>query len=164
MKRSRRVIQGGRREPEKHLVTVSQDVDGHVTGNTLLYTAVQPGSISGLRWSLDGAMGPLEVSDDPAFIKWFVVLVQEGDEINGVSVNNGDDTYRPADNVMAFGTFAVIATNRELAVVLGGDRGASRSARNLSCNDRIELIVDVQHTNPDHVIAIRGTVQFFWHG
>ncbi len=68
--------------------------------NKTLFTAVCPTTVFGLRWIIGFRNSEAAAS---TLLHWVIAMVPHGQTISTMLVADGDDFYKPEQNVMAFG-------------------------------------------------------------
>jgi len=120
--------------------------------NLDLYPAASfPGTLTGIRWSI-GAVA--EAGASPTQLSWLIVVVPAGTTVGTVNMANGDSAYDPEQNVIAFGSTALLTT----ATHAQWD-GTTKGMRKLKAGDKL---VFTARSIATQEITLCGTVQFFY--
>ncbi len=96
---------------------------------TTLFTAVCPCTVFGLRWT-----HAVRNDESPAkpLCHWVIALVPDGGTIGTMSITDGDDFYKPEQNVLAYGVVRLAPASSSEGpnvVVLEGSVGTKRKMR-----------------------------------
>ncbi len=144
------VFVGSRRAIDKKIIFVQKATIDATQETTILITATIPCTITGMRWSIDffqdGGAGD-------ASVVWAIVINRDGNAANTLAQTDAASVYDPEQNVMAFGTAAVINSLHTVHT-----EGSTKTMRKLMIGDVITFLVKGVATN---TMGVRGAVQFF---
>lgn len=150
------VVQVRARRPiDKSIISISHNT-GTTQINTVLKTATFPGTLVGVRWSLD--FDTLITTADSRGI-WAIVIVGDGLSASNISLSNGSDMYTPEQNVLAWGSFAVRDSDVGSGPAIMHAEGVTKTMRKLKAGDQL-ILCDLANTAANATVT--GAVQFFF--
>lgn len=132
-----------------NIVAAKQEVD-------LYAAATFPGTITGLRWSLQ-AFKDGGTADTMSNMAWSIVIVPAGTTTSTMTLASAGSLYDPEQNVLAFGRASgwdIVGDNNFTIF-----EGSTKAMRKLKAGDK--LVFNTFGTAVERM-AIVGTVQFFY--
>ncbi len=144
-----------RRPIDKDLIGVVITNAGTTQRTTTLKTATFPCTVTGLRWSL--SFLNLTTTDSVQGI-WVIVLVQDGEAINTISISDAATILSPEQNILAFGAIGMMDADTGQGPTGLLVEGSTKTMRKLKAGDVLQFacIMTAGSTN-----RIRGAIQFF---
>ncbi len=143
------------RNVEKIITSINQpDVD--ITQQaTTLYTTTFPATVTGLRWSFCLSAGPSATATGCLY--WMIIILRDEDLVNIIGGGDGNPTYQPEQNVLAFGMATVHSTPAATAQFIID--GKSKTSRKMKSGDKVIFIMRTGSTNSHADLS--GMVQMF---
>jgi len=139
---------------DKELIAVNLSVTT-TQMDTVLKTTTFPGTVVGLRWS----MSARSVVTAAQRVDWAIVTTEDGNTVNNIGTSNAGDFYTPEQNVLAFGSMQLEASNSTAGPSNFMWEGSTKTMRKLKQGDTLEFtIISTNATGA----SIDGVVQFFF--
>ena len=155
MSKRRRTASGftAKRPIDKSLIFVENDALTVTQTALTLLTPSAPCTMVGLRWDLS-VFKSQRVAGTAANFTWAIVLVQDGNTANQMTVTDGQSFYEPEQNVLAFGVSPVLLEQMQAQHISGN----TKTMRKLRIGDTIQFLTKGQNTNSP---GYRGIIQLF---
>jgi len=137
---------------DKELKVVLKEAIAGSQVATTLKTTTFPGTIVGLRWSMEAAQ---DAGTANSTLQWAIVVTQDGQTPSAMAGSDAADMYTPEQDVLAFGC----------AVATGVDQtstqfeGTTKTMRKLKQGDVLSFIALSEATN---TWIMFGCIQFFF--
>lgn len=142
-----------RRDIGKFLVSIAPDAltPGLKVSSEVMGAAVQPGTITGLRWDLS-FLG--SAAEGTASYRWCIFKLKSGLSVPELSLDNGAAITPDLQSVIAFGSGQVRGGGEPQE-----EHGTTKSMRKLYNGDKLYFIAK---SDGAINVTVRGTVQFFY--
>lgn len=150
MRKSRRPI-------DKNIKAIQQTVTtSNVT--TTLFTGTYPGTVVGIRWSLNFISN---TSASSPSVYWAIVIVRDGLSASTIGTSDGADFYTPESQVLAFGVGGVTDNDSGAGPYNSMMEGMTKTMRKIQAGDLLQFVTI---SNVATGLIARGAVQFFIKG
>ena len=147
-------VRSSQRPIDKELKMVVLNTVGTTQRTTTLKTTTFPCTVTGLRWSFTFLS---RTTTDQVQGMWAIVLTQDGESVNSISLSDGGDMYTPEQNVLAFGSYGSADVDQSSPSVMLIE-GSTKTMRKLKQGDVLQFTT---FANAGTNSEIMGCFQFF---
>lgn len=145
-----------KRQVEKVLKAVNLSLTGAVQGDTPLFTATDPVTLTGLHWSVNADRATDATVAGGKGGVWAIIISRQGIAVTSLNGTNGADVYTPEEQ-------CIVASNYSTSPIAQGQyqwvSGSTKSMRKLKCGDTVHFIA--KGLDADGDVNIGAVITFF---